>query len=915
MAQHNNLDLDVVEKGNTNLKDGRVGIISHHAAKKIRSEIINEKKTDPCEMTDMFNKSVDKSLTDGKQFVRKVHINHNYRKLTKTGKRFTKEFAVILLHEDIKRILEHCPGPVIIFHIDATGSLVKDPSCHGKKGHNESRLLNYNIVLRANNITYPIVEMVSSMGNSETIAYMMRQLRTLLLTDVPNFKPKKIVLISDWAPQNLNAAVAVFNFSTLIQYINLLWRDNEPSTQLPIFPYICVSHFIHAVAKYCNKNLDPNKLHTTKAIIIQVFTTIIMAKSYEEAFQIISNAIFIFFSENETNELNERKGNFMRLINSKDACEETRKINEEANRYRYDNQSRDLEDNIFDMEKFKEKRFESEFYKRFQVVAEEAIEKAQKTNLGSKTQANKFFDPQGKNGVLFKLLELKIAFLPLWSVIHYRKYNSGRPSNGIIENHHNEIKNNELMNIFPRPLCNYVDERLKNLSNKIETSARPRILELIQHGKQRKKKYVENMDEEDLTNIHLEETYGKKRKYTPPAATTKKTSHFDAKALTKAFTQNQQTPTPRDKCTPPSETTKNISHFDTEDLTNAYTQNQQSPINQSDESNSEIMIIDEMIGDGVFEIMKENYSAEQQQQIIEQAKARPMSTYKSGVLRCLDYYNGFLVFVRTGKMTLKYSEFISLKFEKDRKHDPQNGWLDLELIEFYLRLMMPLLTSGITTKIKLMSLRTNQILFGDGEISEQWKHIKQKTKDAYTSNKDGILIMPILLSGHFLLVVVNNTNNTMYYLDSMHPGGSKRNAESLRRKFIKRTSSTVNYEIVYPKVQQQQDFCSCGVFTIRNSLSMIKWLANPTVALEIPHITDVLEERESIMDDILNLSDDVTKTCPKCYKDAIENDVKTCQYCQRNMHRSCIEKSPGTVSNNDLIICFECAKFLLTDSI
>lgn len=104
--------------------------------------------------------------------------------------------------EDIKRILEHCSGPVVIFHIDATGSLVKDPSCHGKKGHNESRILNYNIVLRANNITYPIVEMVSSMGNSETIAYMMRQLRTLLITDVPNFKPKKIILISDWAPQN-----------------------------------------------------------------------------------------------------------------------------------------------------------------------------------------------------------------------------------------------------------------------------------------------------------------------------------------------------------------------------------------------------------------------------------------------------------------------------------------------------------------------------------------------------------------------------------------------------------------------------------------------------------------------------------------------------------------------------------------
>lgn len=364
LGQHKKVDLSVVESGNTSMQDGRPGILTHGAAKKARSEAINETKTDKCELTDMFKKKLDKNLTNGKQFVHDVIVKERYCKKTKNGTLYTNEFAVILVHEDINRILQLCTGPIITFHIDSTGSLVRDPSCHGLKYHNKSRILNYNIVLRVNNITYPIIEMISSMGNTEAVAMMMRALRGLMIDNVTNFKPKKVVMVSDWAPQNFNAAVHVFNSSTLITHINFLVTDQQHQVKLPIYPFNCVSHFVHAVAKYCEKHLDPQQIHM-KPIIIQIFTTIIMARTYDEAFKIISDAIFIFFAEYDSTALSQRKAEFLQLLNKKETREEIAKFEKDADTFHFDNKNQEREDETFEMDISTQNRSNSVAYQRF----------------------------------------------------------------------------------------------------------------------------------------------------------------------------------------------------------------------------------------------------------------------------------------------------------------------------------------------------------------------------------------------------------------------------------------------------------------------------------------------------------------------------------------------------------------------
>lgn len=478
MELHKDIDFQVLQMGNTNKQNGSVGVITHNVAKTVRKELLNKSKTNACEILDMTNKKMDKSLTNGKQFVQDVITELDYPKKEKT----TTEFAVVLWHQDIVQVLQRHQSAVLEIQIDSTGSLVKAPKCHT---HNNSRILNHNIVAKLDGVTFPIVEMVGSMANTKSLYHMMKQLKKLL-DKVPENKIKFLVMISDWAPQNFNAACHILNQQSLIEYLNCMYTSNKIKEAYPTYLYCCVSHFVHAISKYCSKNLKQQQQHTT-SIIIQIFTSIMTADSYDEAFSIIHEALWIFFCKFSTPQLSQRKASLLKLINAPEKREVTRAANEQAEKFHYVY----LE---FEKEITAEKKTGSLCYQRFLENANKAIEEAEHENNTTvpDTTPNKFYDPQERNGVLYKLLDLKTPYLPLFMYSQYKKLNmtSKRPSNGLIENHHLEIKNGELNNILHRSLCNYVEIRLESLTNKIETTSKPDFWKLVKNGKNRKQQAV-----------------------------------------------------------------------------------------------------------------------------------------------------------------------------------------------------------------------------------------------------------------------------------------------------------------------------------------------------------------------------------------------------------------------------------------
>lgn len=465
---------------------------------------------------------IDKNLTNGKKFVQKVIVNDKYEKHTKNGVVYTNEFAVILAHEDIINILNLNQSEVAFFNTDATGSLVKSPTCCGKNTHNQSAILNYNIIMRVNGTTYPVVEMISSMGNSDALTHMFDIFKSILEKAAKeDFKPKNIVLTSDWAAQNFNSSILVFNKTNLIDHINNLYTDKNLKSKLQIFPYNCCSHFVHAISRYCNNHLLPHQLHL-KNLIIQIFTSIMLAETIDIAFEIAYRALVIFFCVNSSPTLIQQKRQLLKVVSQKEILNVIKKCEEEPqNSVSFnENEPEPIEKNSRD---------NSLLYQRFLQIARQAIDASKKYNsIFDSPPGNNMLDDQGTRGVLFKLLELKMGYLILWGTQHYKKFTNTRLSNATIESYHLQIKKGELSGVHPRRMSDYINIRQETLENKLAFGVHPKITNLLIHGKARVpaklQKQTVNREEDELTDTFAEEKYMKKIKQPPPST---RVTHFD----------------------------------------------------------------------------------------------------------------------------------------------------------------------------------------------------------------------------------------------------------------------------------------------------------------------------------------------------------------------------------------------------
>lgn len=261
---------------------------------------------------------------------------------------------------------------------------------------------------------------------------------------------------------------------------------------------------------------------------------------------------------------------------------------------------------------------------------------------------------------------------------------------------------------------------------------------------------------------------------------------------------------------------------------------------------------------------------------IKQDKTR----YESEILHDLRYYHNYLSFALCGRIWLKHPEFESLTIKNDT--NPRDGWLDMEVIEFHLKVMLPKIQAehGVTQKIKLMSLRTTQHLFFD---VYKFNSMKPLVKNCYTDESIDYLLLPVLDNGHYYSIIIDQKSKLFYLMDS--GGSGSRLANTMMERFTRRTMSKKIYTAVSVAVQKQKDTNSCGIFTISNTISFVKWLSSNEFELQIPEI-DVILMRQQIRNEILSFSDCILNICPRCITVAVDASF-TCYVCSRNMHIEC----------------------------
>lgn len=248
-----------------------------------------------------------------------------------------------------------------------------------------------------------------------------------------------------------------------------------------------------------------------------------------------------------------------------------------------------------------------------------------------------------------------------------------------------------------------------------------------------------------------------------------------------------------------------------------------------------------------------------------------------------------------------YQSYQSIEYPK---------WLELDFIEFYLRLMIPLIIQNhkLTKIVKLLSLRDTQHFF------LQPKMLNQNQRGQFNDKTTDLLILPWLTPNrHYVLIIIDNAKKKFYYFDSDAPQDSDRVAKRRMEQFC-RQSGRDALEVCTPSVQQQDDGHSCGVFTVNNVLSFLIWTRDETLPLEFENINPNLY-RIKLHKDVMDLSDDVRAYCPKCVHLVTETNAAMCLVCNKKMHNKCIKTSPGTLNMSDSqVICFECCKYLLKNN-
>ncbi|XP_054061301.1 sentrin-specific protease 2-like [Rissa tridactyla] len=165
------------------------------------------------------------------------------------------------------------------------------------------------------------------------------------------------------------------------------------------------------------------------------------------------------------------------------------------------------------------------------------------------------------------------------------------------------------------------------------------------------------------------------------------------------------------------------------------------------------------------------------------------------------------------------SSAFNLKVTREDIHTLRNGcWLNDEVINFYMGLVMER-----SKKAGYPSVHAFSSLFYEKLASGGYRTVRRLTRRVDVFHKDVILV-PINLSLHWALAVIDTRKKTVKYYDSLGQGGDKicetllkyLQEESREKRHVKLNVSEWTVHSMEPhEIPQQSNGSDCGVFTCK----------------------------------------------------------------------------------------------------
>lgn len=204
--------------------------------------------------------------------------------------------------------------------------------------------------------------------------------------------------------------------------------------------------------------------------------------------------------------------------------------------------------------------------------------------------------------------------------------------------------------------------------------------------------------------------------------------------------------------------------------------------------------------------------------------------------------------------------------------------------EDFSRLLKSKITNFMVDHL-LLSIKVNALEVDQTTYFLSQKALTTRTSEFYKKICQKTLYLPLLKDGHFTLLIVDFSRQTLYHLNPLHSDESRSKAEAvafkiaLESRFRSLYGQEAIFRIGFLNHPIQQDAVSCGVF-------VIFYAEQHSRAGYISQTLDNISYRNCLMETILKTSDPITYC--RCLKKKERENASSCICCGSICHVDCL---------------------------
>ena len=727
-------------------------------------------------------------------------------------------------------------------------------------------------------ITIPLMEMVTCEHDIASIGNLLGRYRAFVETE--NFKwPLFKVIVVDWSWATIHAILREWLDTNIANYLQLTYDFLNHTKNIPtdfILIYYCCAHNQHRISKALKRNFS--HYEKGKSIILDCTAIMLECTTLHELDKAYTDLVTILLTKSAiTANAAMSRLNVFRTETSVD--------DEEDDENKYD----DLiayPDEI----KYKTIYQDSPFFQHYKRIMAKIKKLLHDIEKNITEIENEYYNPE----IAEYFTKNYMSYAPMWTAIVLNKIfpKLKRLSNATVEGYFNIVKHVLLKskkNISGGDLTDITRNHINGICSRNELKEIFKDQRSI--GKVHKKRYTDPDDAEIADDRKVEEAWARKATGQRPA---KRKSYFEGRNLESAlkkqkisFNRNDQ----NDKeivsgsCISDS---KRYDSFVTTELNSDGTISA-SPLKNSllmetqasystNKTSSTDSINQHALPNGLFE--DEQYYM---QEIFVPGGLKGRSKDR------LYYY--MAQYACGPEIPIIGDKFMNLTSIDYRSLRPR-AYISSFIVDCYATAKI---ASRAWNNITFIPAYETLLLLGDG-----WNRKKNKnwTMFQIKSNFDGIVLLPYVYKNHWMLLVLDVTNQTIKHIDPMSRCSTYRDkAVQAFKKYLSDCKTdghlsnnlcNINWKILDDDEERpmQKDQCNCGSYVMYflDCIATGKPLRNPSFQ---PN-----QFRKLVARDLLTLSRPMREVCYLCCERSSGEEWSVqCEKCKHYVHIDCVRKT------------------------